>query len=295
MRSPRSRRVAAAAAAVPAATMVTVLTNSPPAAAHGSMSDPPSRVYVCKNEGPESPDSAACKAAVAVAGTQAFYDWNEVSLLEAGGRHREIIPDGQLCSAGRAKYRGLDLQRTDWPAKRVSPGTFTLTYHATAPHSNSNFEFYITRAGWAPSMPLRWSDLVHLRTFVNQNPTTFTQWTINLPQRTGRHLLYSIWQRVVGSAEAFYTCSDVDFGGGTTTPPPTSPPTPPPTSPPPTSPPPTTPPPTTPPSGGTWAAGTAYSVGATVSYNGISYVCLQAHTAIAGWEPPSTPALWRTA
>jgi chitin-binding protein len=187
------------------------------------MSDPPSRVYVCKNEGPETPRSEACKAAVAAGGTQAFYDWNEVSLLDAGGRHRELIPDGKLCSAGREKYRGLDLVRTDWPARRISPGPLTITYHATAPHSNSDFEFYLTREGWSPAEPLRWSDLVHLRTFTNQNPTTFTRWTLDIPQRTGRHVIYSIWQRVVGSNEAFYTCSDVDFGGGPTpTPTPTS-------------------------------------------------------------------------
>ena len=43
-------------------------------------------------------------AAVAAGGTQAFYDWNEVSLLDAGGRHRQIIPDGKLCSAGIDRY-----------------------------------------------------------------------------------------------------------------------------------------------------------------------------------------------
>jgi chitin-binding protein len=211
MPSPRSK-LALAAAAIPAASVIAVVSDAAPAAAHGSMSNPPSRAYVCKNEGPESPDSEACKAAVAVAGTQAFYDWHEVSRLDAAGRHREIIPDGRLCGAGRDKYRGLDLPRTDWPAARVSPGPFTITYHATAPHSDSDFEFYITRSGWDPSQPLRWSDLVHIQTFADQDPTTFTNWTINLPQRTGRHLIYSIWQRVVGSTEAFYTCSDVDFG-----------------------------------------------------------------------------------
>ncbi|WP_230421456.1 lytic polysaccharide monooxygenase auxiliary activity family 9 protein, partial [Actinomadura soli] len=186
------------AVTVPAASALVVLGTSSGANAHGTMSDPPSRVYVCKNEGPEAPKSAACKAAVAAAGTQAFYDWNEVSLLDAGGRHRQIIPDGQLCSAGRAKYRGLDLARADWPAKRMSSGPQTITYHATAPHSASNFEFYITRDGWSPTQPLRWSDLVHIQTFNRQNPTTFTKWTINIPPRTGRHILYSIWQRVVG-------------------------------------------------------------------------------------------------
>jgi chitin-binding protein len=33
-------------------------------------------------------------------------------------------------------------------------------------------------------------------------------------------------------------------------------------------------------------------VGNTVTYGGLSYRCRQAHTAIAGWEPPNVPALW---
>lgn len=277
-------RLALASLSATTAVVLAFIVPTTPAIAHGTMSDPASRVYTCKNEGPETPKSDACKAAVAAGGTQAYYDWNEVSLLEAGGRHRQLIPDGKLCSAGRDKYRGLDLQRADWPAKRVSPGPLTVTYHASAPHSNSNFEFYITRDGWNPTQPLRWSDLVHLQTFNGQNPSTFTNWTLNLPSRSGRHVLYSIWQRVVGSNEAFYTCSDVDFGGGTTTPPTTTTTTQPPT---------TTTTTTQPPAGGTWAAGTTYSIGNRVTYGGVNYECQLAHTAIAGWEPPNTPALWR--
>lgn len=288
---PRNRLAAWAATTIALGTSIALLPASP-ASAHGSMSNPPSRAYVCKNEGPETPRSDACKAAVAVGGTQAFYDWHEVSRLDAGGRHREIIPDGQLCSAGREKYRGLDLTRTDWPATSVSPGPFTVTYHATAPHADSNFEFYITREGWDPSQPLRWSDLVHIRTFTHQNPTTFTNWTIDLPQRTGRHILYTIWQRVVGSEEAFYSCSDIDFGGGGTPGPEPSPdpsPTTSPTSSP--SPDPTATP--TPQPGGTWQAGTSYAVGDQVTYDGRTYRCIQAHTAQPGWEPPAVPALWQ--
>ncbi|MER5559019.1 carbohydrate-binding protein [Streptomyces sp. NPDC002506] len=52
-------------------------------------------------------------------------------------------------------------------------------------------------------------------------------------------------------------------------------------------------PPTTPPSGGTWAAGTPYHAGDVVTYGGSTYRCLQAHTAITGWEPPNVPALWQ--
>lgn len=72
-------------------------------------------------------------------------------------------------------------------------------------------------------------------------------------------------------------------GGGGTTPPTTRPTTRPPT---------TTP--TTPPAGATtWAPGHAYRVGDVVTYNGVSYRCLQAHTSIVTWEPPNTPALWQ--
>ncbi|WP_181772861.1 alpha-lytic protease prodomain-containing protein [Amycolatopsis pittospori] len=46
------------------------------------------------------------------------------------------------------------------------------------------------------------------------------------------------------------------------------------------------------PPSGTWAAGTTYAAGATVTYNGASYRALQGHTAQAGWEPPNVPALW---
>jgi chitodextrinase len=40
-------------------------------------------------------------------------------------------------------------------------------------------------------------------------------------------------------------------------------------------------------------AGHAYKVGDQVTYAGISYKCLQAHTSLVGWEPPNVPALWQ--
>ncbi|MDD7793918.1 carbohydrate-binding protein [Clostridium sp. 'White wine YQ'] len=42
-----------------------------------------------------------------------------------------------------------------------------------------------------------------------------------------------------------------------------------------------------------WAPNTAYKVGDLVTYNGITYVCLQGHTSLIGWEPPNVPALWK--
>ncbi|MER6366067.1 carbohydrate-binding protein, partial [Kitasatospora sp. NPDC001527] len=47
------------------------------------------------------------------------------------------------------------------------------------------------------------------------------------------------------------------------------------------------------PGGGSWAVGTTYKAGDVVTYNGVSYRCLQGHTALTGWEPPNVPALWQ--
>ncbi|WP_306067004.1 carbohydrate-binding protein, partial [Paenibacillus odorifer] len=50
----------------------------------------------------------------------------------------------------------------------------------------------------------------------------------------------------------------------------------------------------TPTSGGSsWVTGVAYKVGDVVAYSGKTYSCLQPHTSLQGWEPASTPALWK--
>ncbi|CAM5563095.1 lytic polysaccharide monooxygenase auxiliary activity family 9 protein [Streptomyces narbonensis] len=194
--------------------------------AHGSMTDLVSRVSACYAEGPEAPRSEACKAAVAASGTQAFYDWNAVNIANAAGKHRELIPDGKLCSAGNDKYRGLDLARSDWPASRLESGAHTFRYKGTAPHRGS-FELYVTKDGYDPSKPLTWADL-GAKPFATvtdprmENGDYVFEGTV--PKKTGRHLIYSIWQRS-DSPEAFYTCSDVVFGagsGGGTTPAPSA-------------------------------------------------------------------------
>ncbi|MCC3654956.1 lytic polysaccharide monooxygenase [Streptomyces sp. S07_1.15] len=208
------RRKAAGTALIGVAPLALTVLTAVPAAAHGSMTDPVSRVSACFAENPESPDSAACKAAVAASGTQAFYDWNEVNIPNAAGKHQEIIPDGKLCSAGRDKYKGLDLPRADWPATALSAGKHTFHYKATAPHKGS-FELYITKAGYDPTKPLKWSDLEAEPFAEVTDPSLVNGEYVfdgTVPARSGRHLVYSVWQRS-DSPEAFYTCSDVTFGG----------------------------------------------------------------------------------
>ncbi|MFB6753034.1 lytic polysaccharide monooxygenase [Streptomyces sp. NPDC056353] len=209
-----SRRAAAVAVAGLAPLALTTLAAAP-ASAHGSMGDPVSRVSQCHAEGPESPKSAACKAAVAAGGTQALYDWNGIRIGDAAGKHQELIPDGKLCSAGDPAFKGLDLARADWPATGVSSGSYTFKYRVTAPHKGT-FKVYITKPGYDPSQPLGWGDLdLSAPVATATDPVAsggFYTFSGTLPERSGKHLLYAVWQRS-DSPEAFYSCSDVTFGG----------------------------------------------------------------------------------
>ncbi|MEU0036718.1 lytic polysaccharide monooxygenase [Streptomyces sp. NPDC006333] len=209
------RRKAVRLAAVGFAPLALTALAASPAAAHGSMGDPVSRVFQCYAEGPESPRSAACKAAVAAGGTQALYDWNGIRIGDANGRHQQRVPDGKLCSAGNDEFKGLDLARPDWPATAVSAGAYTFRYRVTAPHKGT-FDVYLTKEGYDPSKPLAWGDLdlAHPVATKTDPAATNGYYTFSgtLPKRSGKQLLYAVWQRS-DSPEAFYSCSDVTFGG----------------------------------------------------------------------------------
>ncbi|MFE2814021.1 lytic polysaccharide monooxygenase [Streptomyces nigra] len=211
-----ARRKAAAVAALGLTPLALTALAAAPASAHGSLGDPVSRVSQCYAEGPESPKSAACKAAVAAGGTQALYDWNGIRIGDAGGRHQELIPDGKLCSANNAEFKGLDLARSDWPATSVSSGSHTFKYRVTAPHKGT-FKVYVTKPGYDPSKPLAWGDLDLANPVATATDPAaeggFYTFSGRLPERSGKQMLYTVWQRS-DSPEAFYSCSDVTFGGG---------------------------------------------------------------------------------
>ncbi|MEM8619759.1 MAG: lytic polysaccharide monooxygenase [Actinomycetota bacterium] len=257
------------------------------AGAHGSNADPPSRTYACRFLEPTNPRCAAAWAAE----PQALYDWMEVNIGDAASRHRQSIPDGQLCSAGRSKFAAFDVPGDDWPVTELTrepDGHTHVMFEATAPHATEYFLYYLTREGYDPNQPLRWDDLelVFDSGALPAAPSYhFDMW---LPGRTGRHILYMIWQRS-DSPEAFYSCSDVTLEPLTGPPTPTTTTT----TPPPTTAPPTTPPTTAPPTSttlpspgnGAWRNDVAYLAGDRVTHGGTEYV--------AKWWtrgfPPDTP------
>ncbi|MET7288344.1 lytic polysaccharide monooxygenase [Streptomyces sp. NPDC005573] len=184
-----------------------------PAQAHGAPTDPVSRVYACSPEGGSANRTAACRAAISANGAP-FTAWDNLRVAGVAGRDRQVIPDGRLCSGNLPAYRGLDLARTDFPATRLAPGSrMTLTYASTIAHSGT-FKLYLTRPGYDPAKPLKWSDLP-TRPFaqVTDPPLRGGAYHIGvtLPKdRTGRQMLYTIWQNS-STPDTYYSCSDVVF------------------------------------------------------------------------------------
>ncbi len=178
------------------------------ARANGSLVDPPSRLYACRFLERFSP---AC-ANLWESNPQALFDWMDVSLPDVAGRHRQAIPNGQLCSAGQTKYAALDRASQDWPVTdlvALPSGIFRLTYQAIEAHPAEYVRVYLTREGFnSTTNALGWADLELVYTSRSLPAADVHEFDILLPPRTGQQILYTIFQRS-DSPEAFYACADV--------------------------------------------------------------------------------------
>ncbi|BDH06975.1 lytic polysaccharide monooxygenase auxiliary activity family 9 protein [Streptomyces seoulensis] len=198
----------AAAAATP---LLLLPWTAGPAQAHGAPTDPVSRVYACSPQGGSADGTAACRAAISANGAP-FTAWDNLRVPGVNGRDRQVIPDGKLCSGNLSAYRGLDLARADWPSTRLTPGSrMTLTYASTIAHEGT-FRLYLTKPGYDPAKPLKWSDLPDRPFAEIKNPPLSNgayHLGATLPSdRTGRQMLYTIWQNT-STPDTYYSCSDV--------------------------------------------------------------------------------------
>ncbi|MER6677978.1 lytic polysaccharide monooxygenase [Streptomyces sp. NPDC000983] len=206
-------RIRARHAFAAAASALLALGTAVPAAAHGAPTDPVSRVLACSPEGGDAARSSACRAAVAANGAP-FTAWDNLRIANVGGRDRQVVPDGELCSGGLPAYRGLDLARTDWPSTRLTPGAaLTMRYASTIPHTGT-FRLYLTEQGYDPTRPLTWADLPEQPFAEVRDPALADgayRIRATLPKdRTGRHVLYTVWQNS-STPDTYYSCSDVVF------------------------------------------------------------------------------------
>jgi predicted carbohydrate-binding protein with CBM5 and CBM33 domain len=227
----RPRTVVTALLAVTMALVAAIVT-SQPASAHGSVTDPPTRNYGCwerwgsnhLDPTMEQKDPMCWQAWKA--DPNAMWNWNGLYRENVGGNHQAVIPDGQLCSGGRTfspRYDALD-NPGPWVAKGV-PTSFTLTLTDSAKHGADYLRIYVSKPGYDPTKKaLAWGDLDLVKETGRYGTTGLYQTEVNLAGRSGRAVLFTIWQ-ASHLDQPYYLCSDINIGGGTTTPTPTPTPT----------------------------------------------------------------------
>lgn len=195
---------------------------APSASAHGSVTDPPTRNYGCwERWGADhlNPQMATLDPMCWQAfqdNPNAMWNWNGLFREGVGGQHQAVIPDGQLCSGGRTQnglYKSMDTVGA-WKAKQV-PNTFTLTLTDSAKHGADYLKIYVTKQGFDPTtQPLTWASLDLVKTTGSYPTTGLYQSDISLPGRSGRAVLYTIWQ-ASHLDQPYYLCSDIVIGQGT--------------------------------------------------------------------------------
>ena len=173
------------------------------AQAHGYTEEPPSRQAVCASGG-----AADCGPIQ-----------HEPQSVEGPGKFpQEGPPDGQLCSAGQANFGQLDDPRGGkWPAKGVQPGQeVQFRWKNTASHPTESYRYFVTKDGWDPTKPLTRDQLEPApfaeQPYGGQKPGPSESHPVKLPDgKKGQHLVLGVWE-IADTSNAFYSCSDVNFG-----------------------------------------------------------------------------------
>ncbi|MFF1839854.1 lytic polysaccharide monooxygenase [Streptomyces sp. NPDC058231] len=172
------------------------------ASSHGYTDNPISRQKLCANG-----TVTDCGA----------IQWEPQSVEAPKGFPAAGPADGKICSGGHDNFSALDDPRGgNWPATKVTAGQgFSFRWQFTARHATTDFRYYITKNGWDPTKPLTRAAL-ESQPFMTvpyggqQPPETLTQQGTIPTQKTGKHIILSVWN-IADTGNAFYACSDVQF------------------------------------------------------------------------------------
>ncbi len=188
--------------------------------AHGSATDPPSRNYGCwerwgndhLNPAMATQDPMCWQAWRA--NPNAMWNWNGLYRENVRGNHQAAIPNGQLCSGGHAeggRYNSLDTVGA-WRTVNKD-NRFTLTITDQARHGADYIRVYVTNQGFSPTtQPLGWNNLELVAESGRIGSAGQYQVAVNAGTRTGRHIVYTVWQ-ASHLDQSYYFCSDVVFSG----------------------------------------------------------------------------------
>jgi chitin-binding protein len=244
-----------------------------PASAHGYVSSPPSRQALCAT--------------------------GRIGCGEIKFEPQSVEGDKGLksCHGGVDRFAELNDNSRDWPVSSVGSGKVTFTWVFTARHVTRNFKYFIGN-----------TEVASFDGGMAQ-PAPVVNHEVDLSRFPGRQTLLAVWD-IGDTPRAFYSCVDLNVGGGGGTAPST-----PSEPPPPAGNPPPTPSEPSEPSGpseepsepaapaqpgtdapapkGEWSELVTYRTGDEVTHQGKRFRCRQGHTSLSTWEPSIwTLALW---
>ncbi|GGK80397.1 chitin-binding protein [Sphaerisporangium melleum] len=213
-----TRRWAVRAAALTTALVACLATWVTPAFAHGAVGDPANRNYSCQQRWGNDFQNPAMAQQDPMC-WQAWQDnplamWNYMSLYRNGlaGQFSARIPDGQICSGGRAEgglYKSMDTVGA-WKTTDIG-NSFTVKVNDQASHGADYLLVYVTRQGFDPTtQAIKWSDLQLITKTGRYSPGSSYTANVSTSGHTGRAVVLTIWQ-ASHMDQAFFFCSDVNF------------------------------------------------------------------------------------
>ncbi|MEM5552192.1 N-acetylglucosamine-binding protein GbpA [Pseudoalteromonas sp. NEC-BIFX-2020_002] len=176
------------------------------ASAHGYISKPESRGYLCRLR-----ENANCGNVV-----------YEPQSLEGLDRFPESGPvDGHIASAGLRGFGQLDSQSINrWTKRHIKAGPNEFSWTLTAAHSSRDWRYFITKKSWNPNSPLTRDQFeavpfCEYQSYNKQPPRQLTH-LCNVPSdRSGYHIVLGVWD-VADTPMSFYNVVDVMIDNGDT-------------------------------------------------------------------------------
>jgi len=175
--------------------------------AHGYITMPEARGYLCKQGG-----NSNCGA----------IQWEPQSLEAPSGFPAAGPQDGSIGGAGLAQFNELNEQTSSrWTKRTLQAGPNNFSWQFTANHATRNWRYYITKAGWNENQKLTRAAF-ELNPFCvidggNRQPPMQVTHACNVPARTGYQVILGVWE-VADTTNSFYNVVDVMFKDGGTVP-----------------------------------------------------------------------------
>lgn len=210
MKSSRSRSLSLTGC-ISSLTLMAAMFASQQVAAHGYMDSPPSRAYACQQK-----LNADCGPA----------EYEPQTVGEAPKGFPALGPaDGKIASGENALFAAMDAQSPDrWHLTEINDRNATFSWFFTAAHKTTKWEYFITKTGWNPNLPLA-RDAFELTPFctvegggavpidgaAGGNGPLKQKHACTIPgDRSGHHIIMGAWT-IDDTGATFYDVVDVNI------------------------------------------------------------------------------------